>query len=200
MSLAGSIETGEPRAGLHSEYHDGPEIEVEISDTQGHLRVDPAELSNARTQRAGRGGSLGTRRSRSPWSINATIHALNRRTWATTGRRTSSASRSRVADDPVLAGELVVSAEMAVATGARVGVEPRDELALYVVHGLLHLCGYDDHDDADRRRMRQREDELLAQAGLTNPYPRDEASKPFDPGERAPPGSQTAARDPSAHP
>ena len=25
---------------------------------------------------------------------------------------------------------------------------PRDELALYVVHGLLHLCGYDDHGDA----------------------------------------------------
>ena len=55
-------------------------------------------------------------------------------------------------------------------------------LALYVVHGLLHLCGYDDHDDADRRRMRRREDELLSQAGLTNPYVRGDegAAQPPD--------------------
>ncbi len=36
----------------------------------------------------------------------------------------------------------------------------------------LHLCGYDDHDDADRCRMRQREDEMLSRAGLNNPYGR----------------------------
>ncbi len=68
-----------------------------------------------------------------------------------------------------MAGELVVSAEMACATAAReLDVEPLAELSLYVIHGLLHLCGFDDHDDADISRMRQREDELLALNGLTH--------------------------------
>jgi probable rRNA maturation factor len=35
-----------------------------------------------------------------------------------------------------------------------------------VIHGLLHLCGYDDHDDADRAAMRQRERHYLRQLGL----------------------------------
>ena len=40
------------------------------------------------------------------------------------------------------------------------------ELALYTVHGLLHLLGYNDAKPADARRMHQREDELLQQLGL----------------------------------
>ena len=52
---------------------------------------------------------------------------------------------------PVLCGELVVSAEMACDRPRELGVDPDEELALYVVHGLLHLCGFDDHDEADRR-------------------------------------------------
>jgi len=40
------------------------------------------------------------------------------------------------------------------------------ELILYVIHGLLHLCGFDDHDKADLRNMRERERHYLAQLGL----------------------------------
>jgi probable rRNA maturation factor len=40
------------------------------------------------------------------------------------------------------------------------------ELALYVIHGFLHLCGYDDHDDDDRRAMRQRERHYLSLLSL----------------------------------
>ena len=42
----------------------------------------------------------------------------------------------------------------------------RAELALYLVHGLLHLAGYDDRDAAAFRRMHRREDEILATLGL----------------------------------
>jgi len=35
------------------------------------------------------------------------------------------------------------------------------EVVRYLVHGLLHLCGYDDTTPAARRRMRQAEDRLL---------------------------------------
>jgi probable rRNA maturation factor len=42
----------------------------------------------------------------------------------------------------------------------------RAELALYVVHGILHLAGYDDQEPAGYRRMHAREDELLSGFGL----------------------------------
>jgi probable rRNA maturation factor len=60
-------------------------------------------------------------------------------------------------------GEVLVSAEMAVEMADRFGWSARDELTLYLVHGLLHLCGYDDLSPAERRLMRQREREILAQ-------------------------------------
>lgn len=40
------------------------------------------------------------------------------------------------------------------------------ELALYVVHGVLHLAGYDDRRRTDFERMHRREDELLLKAGI----------------------------------
>jgi ssRNA-specific RNase YbeY (16S rRNA maturation enzyme) len=38
---------------------------------------------------------------------------------------------------------------------------------LYVIHGMLHLAGYDDQDPGARRRMRERERALLNAAGRT---------------------------------
>jgi probable rRNA maturation factor len=64
------------------------------------------------------------------------------------------------------AGELVIGAEMALAHAAERGHDVQAELALYVIHGLLHLCGYDDHNDADLRAMRARERHYLQQLGL----------------------------------
>lgn len=42
----------------------------------------------------------------------------------------------------------------------------REELALYLVHGILHLAGYDDHAPADFDRMHRREDTLLRELRL----------------------------------
>jgi probable rRNA maturation factor len=42
----------------------------------------------------------------------------------------------------------------------------RAELALYIVHGILHLAGYDDHDPAAYKRMHAREDAILTTIGL----------------------------------
>lgn len=70
----------------------------------------------------------------------------------------------------VLDGEIVVCADVARQNARRRGgntlVAARHELALYVVHGLLHLAGYDDRRQADYRRMHTREDELLMELGL----------------------------------
>ncbi len=67
----------------------------------------------------------------------------------------------------VLDGELVVSAETAMRLAPEHHWQPEQELALYIVHGLLHLCGYDDLSDSERRHMRLRESEILSRWGMT---------------------------------
>jgi probable rRNA maturation factor len=62
-------------------------------------------------------------------------------------------------------GEIVANAELAAREAAQRAHSAQDELMLYVVHGLLHLLGYDDHRLADRRRMREREQVILDSAG-----------------------------------
>ena len=54
-------------------------------------------------------------------------------------------------DGDVLEGEVIVGAETALAR-ARYGWPPRDELLLYVVHGTLHLVGYDDRSRESARK------------------------------------------------
>lgn len=72
----------------------------------------------------------------------------------------------------VLVGELVIGVEVA-QEQARAGGHPVDvELALYVVHGLLHLVGYDDKDAHDRKQMRARERYHLGGLGLPDISPR----------------------------
>jgi probable rRNA maturation factor len=69
----------------------------------------------------------------------------------------------------VIDAEIVVCTDVARRRAARRGGSlqaARAELALYVVHGVLHLAGYDDHDPAGCRRMHAREDEILCELGL----------------------------------
>jgi probable rRNA maturation factor len=145
------------------------EIEVEISDTQDHLRVDRQELAglvrHVLVQEGHTHGSISI-----ALVDQATIHALNRthlgHDWPTDVLSFPLSN----GDDRVLTGELVVSAETALTTAREIGVEPSHELALYIVHGLLHLCGYDDAREPEAGRMRRREDEILADLGIPNPF------------------------------
>ena len=68
-------------------------------------------------------------------------------------------------------GEIIVSAEMAQQMAAKFRWQPLDELTLYVVHGLLHLCGYDDLSAKEKTVMRKRERDVLALWNLTPHYP-----------------------------
>jgi probable rRNA maturation factor len=64
------------------------------------------------------------------------------------------------------AGELYVSVERAEREARHRGLDPRRELLLYVVHGVLHLCGFDDRTGAERRAMRRAEERVLAALGM----------------------------------
>jgi probable rRNA maturation factor len=72
-------------------------------------------------------------------------------------------------DGAVLRGDIVVSTETAKRMSGEFGWTPRQELAYYVIHGLLHLAGYDDRDPADRRAMRSRERAVMRAVGLPAP-------------------------------
>lgn len=73
----------------------------------------------------------------------------------------------RRGDGRTVSGEVVISADMAARVALEIGSDVADELTLYLVHGVLHLCGYDDLDESDREQMRRREDELLGALGVT---------------------------------
>lgn len=67
-------------------------------------------------------------------------------------------------------GEIILSSEMAKQMAAKYHWKPLDEVTLYVVHGLLHLCGYDDMTRKEQASMQQREREVLADWGLSPHY------------------------------
>ncbi|HEX3997645.1 MAG TPA: rRNA maturation RNase YbeY [Pirellulales bacterium] len=69
-------------------------------------------------------------------------------------------------DSAGLEGDVVASAETALRSAARFGWPADDELLLYVVHGTLHLIGYDDRDAAAQGEMRSREKHYLAALGI----------------------------------
>jgi probable rRNA maturation factor len=62
---------------------------------------------------------------------------------------------------PDLLGDVVVCPKVAQANAARDGVVYEDELALLVVHGTLHLLGWDHERDDEATAMEARERELL---------------------------------------
>lgn len=66
-------------------------------------------------------------------------------------------------------GEIIVSSEYAAKLAPEFGWTPHEEMTLYIVHGLLHLCGYDDLAEMELSVMRQREREVFALLGLEQP-------------------------------
>jgi probable rRNA maturation factor len=65
------------------------------------------------------------------------------------------------APDRTRLAALFICVEMAVRHAARYRVSPVVELQRLVIHGILHLLGYDDRSPARRRQMRRRENQVL---------------------------------------
>jgi len=74
------------------------------------------------------------------------------------------------------AGEVYVSVERAFEVASERSSSVERELTLYVVHGVLHLCGFDDHEDDDRARMRAAERVVLGELGHSG----EDGPLPFD--------------------
>jgi len=70
---------------------------------------------------------------------------------------------------PLLLGDIVICPSVVAANAAAAGVAFEDEMALMVVHGLLHLLGYDHVIEAEAEAMEEREREILALVGRERP-------------------------------
>ena len=69
-------------------------------------------------------------------------------------------SGPRDAGEPISA-QIVVCADVAVSHARRHNLPPQRELLLYVLHGLLHLIGYDDANTTAAAKMHARQEEIL---------------------------------------
>ena len=65
-----------------------------------------------------------------------------------------------------LEGEVVIGVEVAQRESAERGHDVNTELCLYVIHGTLHLCGYEDRSKQDAAEMRRKERAYLKQLNL----------------------------------
>lgn len=64
-------------------------------------------------------------------------------------------------DTSPLQAEIYISVDRIRDNAARRKLPEERELLRVMIHGILHLCGYDDHDPAGRRKMRRRETMLV---------------------------------------
>jgi probable rRNA maturation factor len=74
------------------------------------------------------------------------------------------------AEKELLLGDIVLARGVCESEAADKGVSFEDHAAHLIVHGTLHLLGYDHQADADASDMESREVRALARIGLGNPY------------------------------
>ncbi len=144
-----------------------PRLTIEIANRQQHMPVDEDQLREAVckvvTDAKFLEGELSV-----AIVDNAEIHELNRR-FLEHDYPTDVISFPLEVAPPRLDGEIVASAEMALASAAEIGWPAEAELLLYVVHGALHLVGHDDHDAERAVEMRAAEQYYLDLCGIAMP-------------------------------
>ena len=78
--------------------------------------------------------------------------------------------RANLAGPELLLGDIILARGVCEAEAAVKGVSVQQHAAHLVVHGTLHLLGYDHHDDAEADDMEGREVRALGRLGIANPY------------------------------
>lgn len=58
-------------------------------------------------------------------------------------------------------GEILLGAGVVTANAARYGHSPDEEAALCLIHGLMHLAGWDDHEPGEAREMARLQEQIF---------------------------------------
>ncbi|WP_052464086.1 rRNA maturation RNase YbeY [Methyloceanibacter caenitepidi] len=74
---------------------------------------------------------------------------------------------------PVLLGDIVIALETTAAEAAEKAIPLSDHVSHLVVHGALHLLGFDHLDDTEAEQMEDLERQALASLGIADPYADD---------------------------
>jgi probable rRNA maturation factor len=80
--------------------------------------------------------------------------------------------------DASFLGDLALGFEICQEEARDAGKSMQDHLTHLVVHGVLHLIGYDHQDDLEAERMETREIAILSSLGIQNPYSGAEGGAP----------------------
>lgn len=81
--------------------------------------------------------------------------------------------KATFAEPELLLGDIILARGVCEAEAADKGVAVEDHAAHLLVHGTLHLLGYDHHDDEAAADMEAREVRALSRLGIANPYEGD---------------------------
>lgn len=142
LTAASDVADAAARAALAGERASGPTLELSI------LLTDDAAIAELNSQWRGKSGPT-----------NVLSFPAER-----------DAAHGSPTGAPVLLGDIAVALETLIAEAQDAGIAPEDHLRHLVVHGVLHLCGYDHEKDADADRMESREIEILRTLGVSDPY------------------------------
>ncbi len=162
-------------------------FEIDISDSTNGQNVDLAKL-DAALRHALAVENVASAVLSVSVVTNDEIHRLNRQhlqhdyatdvisfplDWTSPNHATPPVVKTGRSTAAAIEGEIVVSHDYAEEMAARCGWTLQDELTLYVIHGMLHICGYDDLSPSEKEIMRSRERCILNGLGLSPSYPDD---------------------------
>ncbi|WP_158047696.1 rRNA maturation RNase YbeY [Skermanella pratensis] len=89
---------------------------------------------------------------------------------------------------PILIGDVIIACETVRREAREQGKPVGDHLTHLVIHGVLHLLGYDHETDPDADRMERLETSILAGMGIADPYAGPSPHSDRSPGDRPDPG------------
>lgn len=140
------------------------------------VRVTHAEMQRAATQVLRR---LRVRRYDLSLAVldDAGLAELNRRYRNRRGPTDVLAFDLREDRSRTLEGQIVLSAETARRQARQRRISAKTELMLYLIHGILHLAGFDDTTPQAARQMHRQEQQLLQALGYTTPPAADKPAR-----------------------
>ena len=143
---------------------DAPESEISVTVAHQELDFDPNLVEHLASSVA-EGEDQCIRQLEITLMSAEQLRELNR-SWRKADYDTDVLSFS-LSDGKALDGEIYVSLDFARTHCHTYGATYTEEVSRYIVHGMLHLLGYEDDTVRGARTMRRKEDQYLQSAGVT---------------------------------